>query len=85
MQGTMLWFNLDKGHGFIRTEDGERLYVAQSGFLPGHAPAPRCKGRVVSFERENGKEHPQAVGVAFVVLEEPPRARLRTASAGRRL
>lgn len=85
MQGTMLWFNPVKGHGFIRTEDDERLYVAQSGFLPGNSPEPRCKGRPVSFEREDGGGDPRAVNVAFVVLEEPPRARLRTAGAGRRL
>ena len=85
MQGTMLWFNPAKGHGFIHTEEGERLYVAQSGFLPGHSPEPRCKGREVSFERENGEGNPQAVGVSFVARDEPPRARLRTASTGRRL
>src|SRR5436309_11160875 len=50
MQGTMLWFNADKGHGFIRTEDDERLYVARAGFATDHEPQPRCKGRAVSFQ-----------------------------------
>ena len=27
MQGTMIWFNPAKKHGFIRTDDGERLRV----------------------------------------------------------
>ena len=31
MQGTMLWFNLDKGYGIIRTEHDERLYVDSAG------------------------------------------------------
>lgn len=85
MQGTMLWFNLDKGHGFIRTEDDERLYVAHSSFLPGHPPEGRCKGRAVSFERENGDGGPHAVNVSYVAREDPARARRRTPSGGRRL
>ncbi len=85
MQGTMLWFNLDKGHGFIRTEDDERLYVARSGFLPGHQPEPRCKGRAVAFDRETGDDDPYAVNVSFVAREEPRRARLRTARGGHKL
>ncbi len=85
MQGTMLWFNVDKGHGFIRTEDDERLYVARSGFLPGHDPEPRCKGRPVTFDREAGGDEPYAANVSFVVREEPRRARLRTSRGGHKL
>ena len=29
MRGTMVWFNEEKGHGYISTETGERLYVSQ--------------------------------------------------------
>jgi cold shock CspA family protein len=85
MQGTMLWFNVDKGFGFIRTEEDERLYVAQSGFLPGHPPQSRCKGRAVSFERQAVEGDARAVGVAFVMKSEPRRARLRNARGGRAL
>jgi cold shock CspA family protein len=85
MQGTMLWFNLDKGHGFIWTEEGERLYVAHDGFLPDHQPEPRCKGRAVSFERETGDGEARAVNVSFVAREEPRRARLRAARGGHKL
>ena len=35
VQGEMLWFNVDKGYGFIQTQDDERLYVAASGFRDG--------------------------------------------------
>ena len=31
MQGKLIWFNPDKRHGFILTEDGERLRVEESG------------------------------------------------------
>ncbi|HET7573234.1 MAG TPA: hypothetical protein VFJ77_11275 [Gaiellaceae bacterium] len=84
MQGTMLWFNDAKGYGLIRTEEDERLRVAGSGFLPGHAPEPRCKGQAVVFDRELGDD-PYAVNVAFVAREEPRRARLRAARGGQKL
>jgi cold shock CspA family protein len=82
MQGTMLWFNVEKGYGFIRTENDERLYVADSGFLPGHEPKPRCKGSVVTFQREGCEGDTRAIDVAFVVTPEPQRARLRHSRGG---
>jgi cold shock CspA family protein len=51
MRGEMLFFNEDKGGGFIRTEEGERLYVDRTGFLPGEAPEGRCAGLKVDFTR----------------------------------
>ncbi|MES1248202.1 MAG: cold shock domain-containing protein [Actinomycetota bacterium] len=77
MNGKMLWFNAEKGHGFIRTAEDERLYVAASGFAEGNEPPARCMGRDVAFERMDGGEQPQAVDVRFVVVPEPRRARLR--------
>ena len=52
MRGTMIWFNVDKGHGFIRTEDDERLIVHADGFTDGDAPVGRCAGNDVTFDRE---------------------------------
>ena len=63
MRGEMLWFNEVKNFGFIRTEEGERLYVHRDGFVPGHAPVGSCVGLVVLFEVEEGAEQRQAVGV----------------------
>jgi cold shock CspA family protein len=85
MRGTMLWFNVDKGHGYIRTEEDERLYVARSGFRADHEPQPRCKGRVVTFERQDDAEEAYAVDVEFVADDDPRRARLRHARGGRSL
>ncbi len=82
MNGTMLWFNVDKGYGFIRSDQDERLYVARTGFLPGNAPEPRCKGRRVSFEREVEGGESRAVGVSFLAEPEPRRARLRHVRGG---
>lgn len=85
MHGTMLWFNSDKGYGFIETEEAERLYVAQSGFQLAHQPKRRCKGQEVSFDRLVAEGDIRAVNVAFV--EQPPqrRARLRHARGGQSL
>jgi cold shock CspA family protein len=85
MQGTMLWFNLEKGYGFIQTEDGERLYVARGDFLPQHEPMPRCKGQEVTFQRQVGEGDTRAVEVSFVSRDQPMRARLRTPRSGRTL
>lgn len=85
MRGTMIWFNVAKGHGFIRTEADERLYVARSGFVAGQEPEPRCKGQAVTFDRETGDHEPYAANVSFVTAEEPRRARLRSARGGQKL
>jgi cold shock CspA family protein len=77
MNGKMIWFNTEKGHGFIRTADDERLYVAASGFAEGNAPEPGCRGRDVAFERVDGAEQPEATDVRYITLPEQRRARLR--------
>jgi cold shock CspA family protein len=82
MQGTMLWFNVEKGHGFIQTEQEERLYVARGGFLPGHDPEPRCNGRAVRFEREVVGGDARAFNVSFVAPLDPRRARLHHGRGG---
>jgi hypothetical protein len=84
MRGEMLFFNDTKSFGFIRTEEGERLYVGRNGFLPGTPPEGRCAGKKVSFERLDvvgepleGEYTAQAVGVAMVEEAMGGRARLR--------
>ena len=47
VNGTMLWFDEAKDFGFILTEEGERISVHRSGFLPGEAPVGRCARRAV--------------------------------------
>jgi cold shock CspA family protein len=77
MRGEMVWFNEAKEHGFITTEDGERLYVHESGFVPGAAPVGRCGGRPVTFERVEDETGIRAVGVSFVDEADARRARPR--------
>ena len=64
MNGKMLWFNSEKGYGYIQTENDERLYVASAGFLPKEEPTSRCAGRHVTFERTDEVGEPRAVDVA---------------------
>jgi cold shock CspA family protein len=86
MNGKMLWFNSEKGHGYLQSEDDERLYVSSDGFLPKEEPKARCAGRHVTFEREENGDEPRAVNVAFVPESElPNRARLRTPRSGSKL
>jgi len=77
MQGTMIWFNPDKGHGFIRTDEGERLQVDEGGFASGHELGDRCRGTKVIFERVEELEGPRAVHVSVVPLDAARRARSR--------
>ncbi len=78
MEGTMLWFNAVKRHGFIRTDDGERLRVDQDGLAAGQLLGDRCRGTRVSFDRAVDRvEEAQAVNVAVMPLFAARRARLR--------
>jgi cold shock CspA family protein len=77
MRGTMIWFNVDKGHGFIRTEDDERLIVHADGFTDGDAPVGRCAGNDVTFDKETIEGEVRAVNVAPVPMVNARRARRR--------
>jgi cold shock CspA family protein len=76
VNGNLIFFNPEKGHGFIRTEDGERLLVRVDGFAPGHLLGDRCAGTPLTFERVEGDE-PSAVNVMTVPLTAARRARSR--------
>jgi hypothetical protein len=80
VRGTMLWFNAAKDLGALRTDDGKRMDVLGTAFLPGEKPAGRCAGEVVEFETLHGP-----VGhVAFVPEPNASRARLRSHRFSRR-
>jgi cold shock CspA family protein len=74
----MLWFNPAKQHGFIRTDEGERLRVDADGFAAGHVLGDGCRGTRVSFDRAADEvEEARAVNVAVVPLFSARRARSR--------
>src|SRR5690242_9866126 len=65
MRGQMLWFNDKKDHGFIRTDEGERLQVDGAGFAPGQRPEGRCVDKVVTFEIDEDGSERRAQNVVF--------------------
>jgi cold shock CspA family protein len=74
----MIWFNQSKRHGFVRTDEGERLRVDEEGFVAGHVFGGRCRGTRVSFDRVGVElEEARAVNVTLVPLLPARRARLR--------
>ncbi len=78
MEGTMLWFNPSKQHGFIRTDEGERLRVDRAGFAAGQLLGDGCRGTRVRFERTlDTHEDARALNVAVVPLYAERRARSR--------
>ena len=72
----MLWFNEEKGHGFISTDEGERLYVDAEGFTDTHPVGP-CAGLVVEFEIADGPGGRSAQSTRLVEEISPRRARRR--------
>ena len=76
-RGTMRWFNEEKDHGGISTQEGERLYVAGASFISGERPTGRCAGLPVEFVIVPGDTRREAEECALVVDEAPPRARRR--------
>jgi hypothetical protein len=44
MQGTMIWFNPAKRHGFIQTDEGERLRIDEAGLARGTLLGDLCRG-----------------------------------------
>jgi cold shock CspA family protein len=77
MQGTMMWFNGQKGYGVIQT-DGGRVRVDVDGFEQGEVPTGRCAGQRVTLQCEGEGENARAIGVRFLTAGDPRRARLRS-------
>jgi cold shock CspA family protein len=73
----MLWFNPVKQHGFIRTDEDERLRVDEEGFAVGQILGDGCRGTRVSFDRAADHVGARAINVAAVPLFAERRARSR--------
>lgn len=73
----MIWFNEEKNHGFISTDEGERLYVHGTGFADAPPVGP-CNGLVVEFHiAGDGGADRRAEGARIVLEPEQRRARRR--------
>jgi cold shock protein len=65
-QGTVKWFNDEKGYGFISPDDGsEDLFVHHSG-IAGDGFKSLDQGAKVSYEATQGKKGMQADNVSAV-------------------
>ncbi|WP_100371791.1 cold-shock protein [Bacillus sp. FJAT-45037] len=61
-QGTVKWFNAEKGFGFIEVEGGDDVFVHFSA-IQGEGFKSLEEGQAVSFEIEQGARGPQAANV----------------------
>ncbi|MGX7349334.1 cold-shock protein [Dolosicoccus paucivorans] len=61
-QGTVKWFNADKGFGFIEREDADDVFVHFSA-IQSEGFKTLEEGQAVEFEVEEGERGPQAVNV----------------------
>ncbi|MBO8163829.1 cold-shock protein [Brevibacillus humidisoli] len=61
-QGTVKWFNAEKGYGFIQVEGGDDVFVHYSAIQsPGFKTLE--EGQRVEFEIVQGNRGPQAANV----------------------
>jgi cold shock protein len=60
MEGTVKFFNDEKGYGFISADDGSDYFVHSSGLNEG---VVLREGDAVTFDVEDGDRGPKAVNV----------------------
>lgn len=64
-QGTVKWFNADKGYGFIAVDGGKDVFVHYSAILMDGYKALE-QGQRVEFDITQGQKGPQAEAVRAV-------------------
>ncbi|MGM9904002.1 major cold shock protein [Enterococcus sp. 10A9_DIV0425] len=60
--GTVKWFNADKGFGFITAEDGNDVFAHFSA-IQDEGFKTLEEGQAVTFDVEDGQRGPQAVNI----------------------
>ncbi len=61
-QGTVKWFNAEKGFGFISTENGRDVFAHFSAIQTNGFKTLE-EGQKVAFDVEEGQRGPQAVNI----------------------
>lgn len=64
-QGTVKWFNAEKGFGFLARADGPDVFVHYSE-IDGNGFRSLDEGQAVEFEINQGPKGPQATGVRAI-------------------
>ena len=65
-QGTVKWFNGEKGYGFISREDGAGDVFVHYSAIEGSGFRNLDEGQAVEFEVTQGQKGPQAQNVRIV-------------------
>ncbi|HKP40663.1 cold-shock protein [Mycobacterium sp.] len=65
-QGTVKWFNEDKGFGFIAPDGGAEDVFVHYSAIQGNGYRSLAENQRVEFNVEQGAKGPQAVGVTAV-------------------
>jgi CspA family cold shock protein len=65
-QGTVKWFNGEKGFGFIAPDDGSKDVFVHYSEVQGSGFRTLEENQRVQFDIEQGPKGPQAVGVTSV-------------------
>lgn len=63
MQGTVKWFNAQKGYGFLQAEDGKDVFVHFSAIQNEEGYKTLIEGQAVEFDVIDGAKGPQASNV----------------------
>ncbi|MGV2875665.1 cold-shock protein [Macrococcus capreoli] len=61
-QGTVKWFNAEKGFGFIEVEGGDDVFAHFSA-IEGEGYKSLDEGQAVEFNIEEGQRGPQAANI----------------------
>ncbi|WP_042433450.1 cold-shock protein [Streptacidiphilus anmyonensis] len=62
-QGTVKWFNAEKGFGFIEQDGGGPDVFAHYSAISGNGYRELVEGESVSFDVEQGQKGPQAANI----------------------
>jgi cold shock protein len=63
VQGTVKWFNAEKGYGFIQVDGGNDVFVHYTA-IAGEGFRTLEEGQTVEFEIVEGQRGPQAANVS---------------------